>query len=68
MEACARKAVAKRGLAAKKLGDVVSPNAHPPQMATRLQNPGGVPTTAVGAFVLVFSGPALSSTSKMGPY
>jgi hypothetical protein len=40
MEARARKAVVERDMAAKKLDDVVFPNAQPPPMATQLQNLG----------------------------
>jgi hypothetical protein len=42
MEARARKAVVERDVAAKELDDVVFPNVQPPQMATQLQDLGGV--------------------------
>jgi hypothetical protein len=42
--------VVERDVAAKKLDDVVFPNAQPPPMATELQNLGGVSAIVVGAF------------------
>jgi hypothetical protein len=37
-------------MVAKKLDDVVFPNAQPPPMATQLQNLGGVSAIVVGVF------------------